>query len=235
MEQRLITKIWNIVYPVLLYYVARSICVMTYAYFFQWITAREGMLGNLGAGLQQHSVVASAVVNGLSMMFGVAVVLPLFKKENVQIRMPKGKEKYIPVIFLAGALAALFFNVLFSFLQITGSSQSYAEVADRQFALPLWMGLILYGVISPIAEEVVFRGIVYNGLCRYFGQVVAITGSALFFGMYHGNMVQALYGFIMGLLMAVFYMRYGSFIVPVVFHSAANICIYVISCLGQYS
>lgn len=203
MEQRLFTKIWNVVYPVLLYYVA--------------------------------TVIASVFLNRLSMLFGLAVVLPLFKKENLQIRMPKGKEKDIFLIILAGAVSALFFNVLFSYLKITESSQSYTEVANRQFALPLWMGLIIYGILSPIAEEVVFRGIVYNSLYRDFGRAAAIIGSALFFGIYHGNMVQALYGFILGLFMAVFYAKYGSFIVPVIFHSAANICIYVISCLGQYS
>ena len=228
-EKRRFMRAWSVVYPVLLYYVAGSLCIMLFAYFMQWISGQDGMWSSLAETLREYSAITSAVVNGLSMLFGVAVVLPLLKKEKLQMHMPKGHGKDISLLFFAGAVVALFFNILFSLLQITGSSESYAEVAQRQFSLPLWVGLILYGIISPLAEEIVFRGLAYNGLYRHFGRPVAIVGSALLFGLYHGNMVQALYGFILGLFIAVVYERYGSFAVPVLLHSAANICVYVIS------
>ncbi len=229
MEERRFMRAWSIVYPVLLYYVAGSLCIMLFAYFMQWISLQDGGWDSLAEVLREYSTITSAVVNGISMLAGIAVILPLFKKEKLQFAMPKGHVKDIPFLFITGAATALFFNILFSLLQITGSSESYAEVAERQFSLPLWAGLILYGIVSPLAEEMVFRGLAYNGLYRYFGKPVALIGSALVFGVYHGNMVQALYGFILGLFIAVLYERYGSFTVPVLLHSAANICVYLIS------
>ena len=165
-------RVLSIVYPVLVYYVAGSMCKLLFVYFMQWISLHDGAWSSFAAVLQENSVITSAVVSGMSMLFGAACVFPLLKKEKLQINLPEGHKKDILLLILAGALTALFFNVLFSLLQITGSSESYAEVAGRQFSLPLWAGLILYGVISPIAEEMVFRGLVYNGMKRNFGRKV---------------------------------------------------------------
>lgn len=171
----------------------------------------------------------ASLIGRLSILIGMAVVFPFFLNEKAEVRMPPLRKKDIPLLFILGAVAALCFNIMFALLGITGSSGEYAQVAQKQFALPLWTGIFLYGVISPFTEEVVFRGIVYNRMDRLFGRTIAIIGSALLFGAYHGNIVQTLYGFILGVLIAVLYERYGSFIVPVLIHSAANIAVYIVS------
>ena len=171
----------------------------------------------------------ASLIGRLSILIGMAVVFPFFLNEKAEVRMPPLRKKDIPLLFILGAVAALCFNIMFALLGITGSSGEYAQVAQKQFALPLWTGIFLYGVISPFTEEVVFRGIVYNRMDRLFGRTIAIIGSALLFGAYHGNIVQTLYGFILGVLIAVLYERYGSFLVPVLIHSAANIAVYIVS------
>lgn len=175
------------------------------------------------------NVIFALLMGRLSILIGMAAVFPFFLNEKAEVRMPLLRKKDIPLLFILGAVAALCFNILFALLGITGSSGEYAQVAQRQFSFPLWTGVFLYGVISPFAEEVVFRGIVYNRLDRLFGRTIAIIGSALLFGVYHGNIVQALYGFILGVLIAILYERYGSFVVPVLIHSAANVCVYIVS------
>ena len=214
-EERSFMKAWSVIYPIFLYYVAGSICIMLFAYFMQWISLQDGIWKELADFLRTYSSRVSAVVNACSMMIGILVVYPMFKKEKLRIGIPDKYKKDLLPIGILGAATALFFNILFSLLQITESSESYAQVAERQFSVPLWMGLILYGILSPIAEEVVFRGLVYNRLYRFFGLPFAVIGSSLLFGAYHGNMVQASYGFILGLFMAIIYERYGSFLVPV--------------------
>ncbi len=175
------------------------------------------------------NVIFALWMGRLSMLVGMAVVFPFFFNEKAEVKMPSFRKKDVILIFIWGAVATLFFNILFALLGITENSQEYAQVAQNQFSFPLWAGILLYGVISPLAEEVVFRGVVYNRLDRLFGRMIAIIGSALLFGVYHGNIVQALYGFILGVLIAVLYERYGSFVVPVLIHSAANVCVYVVS------
>lgn len=61
--------------------------------------------------------------------------------------------------------------------------------------------MFLYSaILAPIAEEVLFRGFVLRSL-RPFGKRFAILGSAFLFGMYHGNLLQTPYAFLVGLLL----------------------------------
>ena len=131
------------------------------------------------------------------------------------------------VIILAGAAFSLGFNYLFAVTGLLESSANYSQVAREQFSYGLLPALFFYGVVSPLVEEEVFRGIVYNSLRRNIGIFPAILGSALLFGAIHGNMVQMLYGTIMGIAMASLYEKYGKLLTSILFHSAANIAIYV--------
>ena len=222
-------KAWSIVSPVLIYYVTDTFFFMLFTYIILGISTHNGIWQSLGDWIRIHSTMVSAAVNGIAMLIGAAVVYKSFQNEKIRIRLPELHRKDVPLLLIMGGASALGFNILFSLLKITENSGTYTEIADRQFSLPLWAGIILYGIISPIAEEIVFRGLVYNRLYRQFGITMAILGSAILFGVYHGNLVQALYGFILGIIMAILYERYGSFVVPVLLHSAANICVYVMS------
>ena len=82
-DPRRFMRAWSIMYPILLYYVAGSLCIMLFAYFMQWISGQNGMWGSLAEVLREYSSVTSAVVNGFSMLMGVAVILPLLKKEKL--------------------------------------------------------------------------------------------------------------------------------------------------------
>ena len=60
--------------------------------------------------------------------------------------------------------------------------------------------MFLYSaILAPIAEEVLFRGYVLRSL-RPFGKRFAIWGSAILFGLFHGNLLQTPYAILMGLL-----------------------------------
>lgn len=222
-------KAWSIISPILIYYLVNTAVFTLCTYLVLGISTQSGDAQIWGDWIRAHSVIVSGAVNGIAMLAAAAVVWKSFLQEKPQIRLAQLQTKDVPLVFILGGSAALCFNSLFSLVQITGSSQAYTEVAEKQFALPLWAGILLYGVISPIAEEIVFRGLVYHRLYRHFGRAFAIIGSAVLFGVYHGNFVQALYGFILGLLIAVIYERYASFVIPVLLHSAANISVYIVS------
>lgn len=222
-------KAVSIVWPVLVYNVISQVILILFAYFMQWISrGNEGMQA-LAEFMRAHSVMVSGVVKALSLAAGAASVWQLFLRENPVIAMPEGHKKDIGLLFVLGGCVALAVNYLFVLIGFTGSSAAYEQVAEKQFVLPLWAGIILYGIVSPVAEEIVFRGIVYNRLRRQYSLWIAIIGSAIIFGVYHGNIVQAVYGFVLGVMIALAYEKYGSFSVPVVLHSAANIFVYVVT------
>ena len=228
-EQSAFMKVFNVISPIVMYYIGCQIVIIFFGTALQEAAETEGFWENIAGWIAGNTVAASAIVKAASMVAGVIVVYPFLKKETPVIKMPEGHKKDIILLLCTGAFTALCFNIFFSLIQFTGSSANYEQVAQVQFALPLWAGILLYGFFSPIAEEMVFRGLVYNRLDREYTKGIAIIGSSILFGVYHGNIVQALYGFLLGLMIAVLYEKYGSFLVPVVLHSAANICIYVVS------
>ncbi len=62
------------------------------------------------------------------------------------------------------------------------------------------VSMFLYAsILAPVWEELLFRGYVLRTL-RPFGKRFAILGSALLFGLFHGNLLQTPYAILMGLL-----------------------------------
>ena len=137
--------------------------------------------------------------------------------------------KNIIFIMIAGAVFSLSLNYLFVFTGLMNSSEAYNQVANEQFSYALLPALCFYGVVSPMVEEMVFRGVVFSALKRNLGIKMAVFGSAFLFGAIHGNVVQMLYGTLMGIFMAVFYEKYDKLLAPILFHGAANIAVYICS------
>lgn len=181
--------------------------------------------------LNASSYSVQGMISGLAILIGVAAIWLALKgeiSEKEQMDAERRRPKLIDYIVLAALafLSALGLNMLFFLLGITQSSQAFKETANAQFGVAFFIGLILYGLISPLAEEAVFRGLIYNRMKRCFHMPVAMIVSALLFGCYHGNAVQAVYGSILGLLMAYTYEKYNSFRAPVLYHAVANVGIF---------
>lgn len=114
-------------------------------------------------------------------------------------------------------------------------SEKYEAVESIQYSVPIWLGLILYGIVSPIVEEMVFRGVIYSRIKKFYSAAKAVVFSALLFGAFHANLPQFLYGTVMGALMALCYAYSGCFAAPVLMHMSANIFIFLMSGLTAWT
>ena len=135
---------------------------------------------------------------------------------------------FVCVAFV-GVISAFAFNFVITFLTglFHADSAKYEQVETIQYSVPLWLGLILYGLISPMVEELVFRGVIYNRMKRFYSLSYCVVLSALLFGIFHANLPQFLYGTCMGILLALCYEKVPCFGAPVIFHMAANIAVFI--------
>ena len=78
------------------------------------------------------------------------------------------------------------------------------------------------GLIAPVAEELVFRGLIFKRVRTYSNFVTAAFVASIIFGIYHGNVVQGIYAFIVGFLMCFVYERFRNIWAPILFHCSAN-------------
>jgi membrane protease YdiL (CAAX protease family) len=77
-------------------------------------------------------------------------------------------------------------------------------------------------VIPPIAEEMLFRGLIFHEFARRYSTRHAIFGSAALFALFHLNPWQAVVAFPIGVLAAWLALRTGSIIPGMVLHAALN-------------
>src|SRR5690606_33705472 len=77
-------------------------------------------------------------------------------------------------------------------------------------------------VAAPIAEEIFFRGVVFNAWLREGGVRVAFIGSALLFAVIHLSVVAVLPIFLLGLALAWVYRRTGNILAPIGMHATVN-------------
>lgn len=80
---------------------------------------------------------------------------------------------------------------------VSGSSNSFS--------------MFLYAsILAPISEEILFRGLFLRTL-EPFGKKFAILGSAVAFGVFHGNLLQIPFAFLMGLILGYVALEYSIF------------------------
>ena len=215
----------NVFVPLLIYYVIHNASVIGGLALLEGILA-EGKPGILS---DEALVYMQTMIKMAGMVLGGAAVYPYFKRETNQNTKKSLSLKEGLVLIVAGVLLSLGLNFLFGLTGLPENHAQYQQVAKVQFALPLWLACLFYGVVSPIVEEMVFRGIVCNWLGRNISGFAGVAGSALLFGAFHGNLVQLLYASIMGTVLAYVYRKYENLEAPVLIHSAANVAIYIYS------
>ncbi len=93
--------------------------------------------------------------------------------------------------------------------------------------------LLLTLVIAPALEELVFRRGIYGALRRRIGFWPAAAAASLAFGVYHGNWIQGIYGFCMGMLLAWGYedSSCAKYRMAVLMHSTANLAALAVSAM----
>jgi membrane protease YdiL (CAAX protease family) len=84
------------------------------------------------------------------------------------------------------------------------------------------LAVVMIVGLAPIAEELFFRGIVFNAWLREAGLVWAYVGSAALFAAIHLSLASLLPIFLLGLALAWVYRRTGSLLAPIVMHATVN-------------
>jgi membrane protease YdiL (CAAX protease family) len=85
-----------------------------------------------------------------------------------------------------------------------------------------WLAVLAVVILAPIAEEVFFRGVVFNALLREAGSRWAYIGSAALFAVIHLEPVAMLPLFALGLALAWVYQRTRNLLAPIAMHATVN-------------
>lgn len=82
--------------------------------------------------------------------------------------------------------------------------------------------LITVGVLGPVLEEIMFRGIIFTFLERTVNKWYALILSSIIFGAVHMLFVQSVYAGIMGMISGIVYMKTRKLIWSIIIHITIN-------------
>ncbi len=104
----------------------------------------------------------------------------------------------------------------------------YGKTMEGLLGSNLYLMLLYTLLIAPIAEELIFRGVtLYRA-----GKVLPFLGAnllqAMFFGIYHRNIIQGIYAFVMGYLLGLVYRRYRTIYATILLHILVNASVFFV-------
>jgi membrane protease YdiL (CAAX protease family) len=180
----------------------------------------EGELTLLGAIVLLVSTQVAMLVMGWLLVFrpGALAGLPALPGPNAAQAIISGVGWGL-VAWLVATLAGATVVFVLERLGIEAPPQA-AEQAIAM--LDPFLVIVAVVILAPIAEEIFFRGIVFNALLREGGRRWAFLGSAALFAVIHISLVAVLPIFLLGLSLAWIYQRTGNLLAPIAMHATVN-------------
>ena len=207
----LASKIWDIAYPVLMYYVTISVGIIC---------------AQLVFGVSNESYMLCKTIGSV-----VALIFVFTEyKHDLMLRGEYGLKPHFSLGKAVNLLAVLgiticlsiSLNNLISMSPLVEMSEEFQNASDAFYGSNIWMELLGSALITPILEEVLHRGVVYKRLRLMMGFAPSVFVSALIFAALHFNIVQFTYAFLLGIVLAIFVERTGKVYPAIVAHMVAN-------------
>lgn len=130
--------------------------------------------------------------------------------------------------FLLGAAIALAWGALSGLLHL---ESRFPDTAGQQlFGQPLTVQLALYGIVSPILEELLFRKLLFDLIRKALPERVSAVIVSALFALWHGNIIQMMYAFPAGLILQALRAKSGRIEEPIACHMGANLTAILVRC-----
>lgn len=122
-------------------------------------------------------------------------------------------------IIVVGICIALIYNIIIIIIS------PYYKISY----LPLYVQILATGIIGPIIEEILFRGIVYNKLKEFNSTKKAMIISTIIFALSHSSYIDIIYTLVIGYIFVTIYEKTNNLKYPLIMHMSANIIIILLS------
>ena len=132
---------------------------------------------------------------------------------------PKFTTTLLVVVFTFLCMPAIIAVNAFSMLFV---DNEVAGLQSYMLSVPWWQIQLMVGIIGPVSEEFVFRGVIYHGYKTSQRFVGSMLLSALLFGLTHLNFNQMSYAVLVGIVSVLLLEGSGSIFYSMLFHICIN-------------
>ena len=118
-------------------------------------------------------------------------------------------------------LSNLLGNILTQLIgAIKGDPVENAILGAMQGLNPI-LSIVIVGILAPVMEEFLFRKLLIDRTIAY-GEGTSVVFSGLIFGLFHGNLNQFAYAFVIGMFFGFLYVKTGKLRYTILMHMAIN-------------
>ena len=183
---------------------------------------------SLFPGLENSAWIIGILIGVPLYLVGFPVFLNIIRKIP---NGPKGRPKKLSfsqmlALFFISMAATYIFNIVGGIINSLIASLKGSEVVNPLDQILGGAGLIpiiiFVVILSPIVEEIIFRGILLDKL-RGYGDKTAIVFTALTFGLLHGNLSQFFYAFVLGLIFGYIAIKTNTIQYTIILHIIVNL------------
>lgn len=220
--------IWRIIWPVVLF-LGINLGVQSV---FSWYYVGKNVFesnGELSYGIEVMGT-QTVLIMMFTMLITIPVMIILMKKdEDIKCFMTY-KEHYKIISFEGfwlmiplGIFVCLGLTKLVTIFPIDNIIGSYEKVVQSYNDSNIWLRFLTLCILVPIAEELVYRGMLYKRLKEYNEMTIAAYIAALIFGVVHMNLVQGIYATIAAVILIFVYEKYKTILAPIFLHMVINL------------
>ena len=142
------------------------------------------------------------------------ITIILIDKYNIKIKIfSTKKEKYFFYTSLGISISIFFNMIIFKFFKINQTVDSIKPI----------MNIISSGIIGPIYEEVLFRGVFYQQLLKFNSQKNSLLITTICFSLIHLSPIKIIYALGLGYVFTKIYQQDNNILSPIIIHVSANI------------
>lgn len=237
-QSSVLDKIINVIMPLIIYL---FVALFSQVGFTTFVMVTEfKSLGENGVSYREtatfvenmNNIVTSNTlsVTFITIIICIPVMIYLFRKQRGNLTFT-GEKKGLYINIFIGIFASLGISKLVTLLPIDGILGNYSEVSKNVMSSNLPLQIVALIILGPLMEELMFRGLIYNRIKVLSDSVIAGYISSIIFGVYHMNLVQGLYTFVLGVLLAYVYERFSTLWASYLLHAGANAIAVIINYL----
>ncbi|MBQ4531554.1 MAG: CPBP family intramembrane metalloprotease [Lachnospiraceae bacterium] len=157
------------------------------------------------------------------LIFGIWYKFGFVKKNKIPVKQVFGIRNVI-----CFAALGLGFQICISYalelvnIVFPAVMESYMKLMETMNIGNSWMAFVMTVFMAPIGEELIFRGVIMGYGKRVMPFLWANLIQAVLFGIYHMNLVQGAYAFVLGLVLGYLAKKCDSLLASIAVHFVIN-------------
>jgi membrane protease YdiL (CAAX protease family) len=205
------------------------------------ITGSTDFLSEADINTIAHDILLPSFILAAILTFGIAwLAHVIFKKPFIKrLSIKKASFAAVTVAFVIGCSLQMPIVYIMDLIHRAGVApelfDKYAEIMEPlTLNQNIVLQIIAIGIVGPLLEEVIFRGLIFHQLRKNVPLIYAIILQAALFAISHLNVIQGTYAFFIGILLALSFVWSRSLLLPIAIHIGMNLSGILLSEYGDY-